>query len=97
MSFSARPLPGRTDYGGAELARTNDPSVSFPGIFASIIPRKSKVPGVSMCATHTRSEASGSMCGTHTHLVLVKFGLLTFVFKTQIIQNGVEKTNNFFP
>ena len=91
MSFSARPLPGRTDYGGAELARTNDPSVSFPGIFALIIPRKSKVPGVSMCATHTRSEASGSMCGTHTHLVLVKFGHLTSVFMAQIIQNGVEK------
>ena len=92
MSFSARPLPGRTDYGGAELARTNDPSVSFPGIFASIIPRKSKMRDVQKCMTLARSRASGRKCGTLTHLASVKFDHLTSVFMAQIIQNGVEKT-----
>ena len=92
MGFSARPLPGRTDCGGAELARTNDPSVSFPGIIALIIPRKSKVPDVQKCMTLARSIASGSKCPTLTHLALVKFDHLTFVFMAQIIQNGTEKT-----
>ena len=91
----ARPLPGRTDYGGVELARTACLGVSFPYFFGHKNYGKARSWNARKCDTITRSGAPGSKCTTLAHLVKAENGALLAIVQSQIIHFCLSKSDVF--